>query len=1418
MVHRKFIKVGKRTYGPYYYESYREGGKIKKRYIRVPEEKGSVNSRLIALYIILTISLILFTFFRYIGPVEKNILREIFPELLLSPTGASFGSNGNANLGIWDDTDLGENRFSNINVNFYANYTDISGSAIDNNNGNCVIRYNFSEIYGSFGPMIYDSISRIWNANKLFNYKGIHLFNVVCTSGFGDVDLDNSFIISNSEPDIFETPGGFINFDGNPFNNDYLRCIEDELCSYNFSANVSDPDINDVLLFTHIIGPNSTLTNFTLNESTGILAVFVTNDINTGEKKVELSAEDSDFVRDTAILLANITAVNDAPIFINLENKSFNMSYLFDYVIRATDEENNLPFGFHIEFLSCETAQWSSRQSTNCELFNSSQFYVNDSVINISFIPTRNDVGIYLINFSVNDSGIPSARTSVVANFSVLNINSEPYFNYVCDNERGAVESSAFSCYINATDIDEINNLTFFSDLPWFLNVKSIKVNSSTNFNGAVAVNFVPEDGNVGNWSVNVSVIDTGNPIGLNSTQFWFFVENVNDSVKLQNLGSVDAYTSNNYTIYINATDDDLLIPDKSVYNEIISFSSNESWVQISSFGTIQDTNITTAIVRINPNRASGSGAYGINISAVDANLYSIDSKILIVNVIGNFRPQWDLNTRTAHSLLEDTGFYLNLSENVSDADGDSISFSYASDNIFSSFTLDANTGVIDFAPNDLDIGQHIVTINASDIAASSPLVFNFTVQNLNDVPFIERPLQGNNASINITNSNMETMEDNRVDIFLFIQDDDLKIPESQAGFYKESLRINLTIEGPNIALFDFSIPTILSPNKSLFTTTFTPRKSDIGDYNITINAIDFANASDTIAFNLSISEIQHYPMLNNLTNQTSGVNITFYYDINATDIEDGDDTEGNLTFSYAFLSGNDFINNDESIFNTTYGIFNITFNDNQGGIYHLNISVSDLSGRVTSGELWIFVYGLPVIFKPGPNFIFNLAEGKASNLAFAANSSILENLTYRFYINWNLRGNFISYGDGRDVIWQAIPDYVDESYGLYSNLTLVVSTPGLDYLNSSMTWNANITHTNAPLRFINNIGDKQANVGQQIRINLTNHFSDVDAFDIYYNQSVVFNLTSNKLGSLITYSISDWLLSISSSAVTTEILNVSGGDLGSGPITNATSNNFEVKFTEPLIVEVPKPVPVPTSGGASQEKPISLKIILPGPVSAKQGQMVTLPIELVNTGDIDLYDINLNGIVAKDGNARDDVSLTFDRTHFDSLLSGDRENLTLQIKLLEGEVGTYEVTVNADVGKPDYFDWGKIFINVLEGETIFDKLVFVEEFVVANPECAEIQELVDESREFIAIGNFNSAEQKMAEALDACKRTISQQSFFSKYRTKVKFQDKIFVYLLIASIVAVMAGIAYYAYKTILFRKALQESLKQPEKVSFGI
>src|SRR3989344_2449985 len=1188
MVHKKYIKINGKKYGPYYYESYRENGKIKKRYIKVLNRglegglTGSlkrsifkINSPYAVVYLAIVFVLIMATLFSYFSPLSFGNL-DIGQELLLAPAEASYGGSDNANLSIWDDSDEPEiERYTQCsqfcaqkikplnlwNIFFIANYTDNTGNAIDNMNGLCRIRF---DVGGEYFDMSFDVFDSLWKYNSTFIYKGEDAFDVNCTSGYGNVTLDNNFFITNTVPYIIKTASGYIDFNGDGAK-DILQCREDVLCNYYFGSNVSEDDLNDVLNYGYIANSNTTLANFTLNSITGVLAVNVTLDQNTCSKRVELSVVDSESPTQSALLDVNIVPVNDKPYFINLINKSVNMTDLFDYKILAGDEEGDMPFRFNITFLSCNTAEWSDRGSADCDLFNETQYSVNETAILIYFVPTRNDVGNYIINFSVTDLNNRvqpyNASYSEIVNFTILNLNVQPELLYVCDNERSAVEDSYFSCHINASDIDEVKNLSFMSDRKWFLDFKQAIVNSSTNYIGNIEVNFTPNDREVGNWEINVSVKDSYGPPGRDNLVFQFLVSNVNNKVYLNEINDVVVYTSNNYySFYINATDDDLLIPDKILFNEDLTFSSNYSCVGINSKEVISDSNMTRALIEFNPNNGAcfgGGNEYNVNISVVDMS-GNMDSKVFVIAVVGNNAPLWDSNTNTQQVLVEDSNFYLNLSENVSDPDN-----------------------------------QHLV--------------------------------------------------------FLFVKDDDLRIPLGQKGFYDEILTLELNISGPNINLFSFSFPDFLSPDREMFFSSFTPKKTDIGQYNVSINVTDSSGSSSFIYFNLSVIEINHAPVLMNLSNQTGAANQLLYYNINAFDVEDGNDSEGRLVFSYEFLSGRDFIMGNESIFNLTSGVLSYTFNESDGGRYHIKVYVNDSVNMQDSKDFWIFVHGQPVIYSPSDSYVFNLTEGKSRQLIFMANDSLENDLTYEFYLNEEMVYNLSYYGNGTKLIWDYTPSYTSETYGLFSNLTLNVNVPGLNFLNSSRTWNINISHANAPVQFIKNIGDKEGVYGKNIEINLTSNFYDTDVFDSHYNQQVIFVVASNSSPSRIINNTSNWILSFSASQTADEIFNITAWDInGSGSVlSRAYSNNFEIKFKEPEVITVPVVVPSTGGGGGSSqtstEKPVSFKLILPGAVSARKGDIINLPISLFNDGTLTFNDLNLSALIAKDGKIMEGANISFD-------------------------------------------------------------------------------------------------------------------------------------------------------------------------------
>ena len=1425
MVHKKYIKVGDKTYGPYYYESYREDGKIKKRYYKFPDKyrrvKGLLGSRsFIIIYIALVAILLLFTFANYF---DVSIFEKFGPEVLLAPFGASVGFDGNANLTIYDDSDLDDinnpgekvkrysycdeycaqkNKPSSIvwTFSFYANYTDNIGNAIDGSQGSCNIRFDDGGGYGAPQSMIYDISSLLWKISTSFLYKGVHNFEVSCTSGLGNPLLENAFVVTNSEPYIIKTASGFIDFNADGLE-DSLRCIEDQLCMYNFSGNVSEDDANDILVYGYSLDKvniNSKLTNFSVDSEVGGLEINITRDEYTGSKQVELNVRDSESPLVSAFLRVQIDPVNDAPNYINLENKSFNMSELFEYVIIADDEEKNFPLTFNIEFLNCTTAEWSTRGS-NCVLFDNTNYIINETSINISFIPTRNDVGNYVINISAIDS--LNAINSQIINFTVDNINAAPIFEDICGNQGTAIEDSQFSCAVTALDIDEVSALIFSSNESWFLDRQVISVGLLTNFRGSANVDFRPSDANVGNWQINISVEDSGNPKGINSSVIPFFADNIPDNVYIDNIPDFSVYTNNLYSIPFNATDDDLLIPDKSVYDESLSFSSNLGWINVRSLGVVSGTNRTRFAIEFNPN-VGGVGTHSVSINALDS-FGNSDSEVFDLTVLFNNLPIWDINTPVTYVFDEDSAFNLNLMPFVSDLDNDPLSFSFSKEKVFPSFDIDSLTGIINFAPIDEDVGEHIIIINVSDGKSSVPLSFNFTVYNINDAPIIKRPLDGNNLTVNSSNSNINTTEDQTVELFMFVEDNDLAIPVDQRSFYQELININLGIEGPNVNLFDLQSQGFIPPNQILFRGSFVSKKTDVGYYNVSVNASDASSDSDFIEFNLTINEINHAPSILNLGNLTSTINRNLFFDINSSDVEDGFDEQGNLSYRYEYILGDSLFN--DTTFNTTTGVINISFNETNAGMHIIKVSVNDSSGAESSEEFAILVYGPPIIESPSSGKIFNFAEGNRTYSNFSAYHSIGDNLTYEFYVHDILRDKKSYYGNGTNITFAFVPGYEDETYGLFGNLTLLVYPSDYKDFNVSRTWRVNITHANAPVIFAGFIGDKQGTVGQAIFINLSNYFLDADAFDPHYNQSVNFSIKNNGSLSSIFSTVNDWILSLNSGASTDEQLSIIAGDIEFNSIlTNVSSNLFRVVFVEPPKVIIT----TPTSSNSEVEKPVLLKLVLPGPISVKKGESIILPIGLENEATVVLRSIQLSGLVAFEG-VLQDKKVSFSKDFILELGPEKTENISLTIETGLLEVGLYEVHVNATVASPRYKDWGKIYINVLEGDTIIEKLVFTEEFIAENPECAEIKELVDESKVLLDSGNVKAAESKLEEAVEACKLTISKQSFFSQGRLKSKFQDRVFIYLLITTVLSISLGITYYIYRKTMIKRALLEAQK---------
>ncbi len=1245
--------------------------------------------------------------------------------------------------------------------------------------------------------------------------------------------------------------------------------LEDSLYSHNFTADLVAIEPNLSFSFIYITGsehPTFNVSSFSWifwNDSIlGIMIINSVTDNQTGFFNMSISVINNTGWGDTAPFYFQINATNDAPNFTHIHteyNLSQNQSFT-DY-INATDQEGHYPLTFNISFLNsnCTHATWTGRNNNeNCSLF---QFGFNlTSVSNLSalmnFTPAKNDVGTYWANISVSDYGEGYACPNVYCDNSTYMQNKTTFYSRIikfnilsaleinvtdCQN-KVFQENVSGTCQINITSKGETDNMNISSSASlrnyggsiqnksWFF------ANTSTttaNFTATILINITAHKTEIGNWTINFTVFDTTHSENL-TQQINVYVNrssSLNDAPDLAPIPNTNTSIDLEKIINLTVYDDDLLIPDKNSsaggYNETTTFtytilnrSDLSQNLSLSNFSItilympfIESgflTNKTKAEIRFTA-RVSDSGDYTINITVNDSE-NSLDFEMFNLSILSNNIPTWNQTSYTflhiVNSTFGNTTRFgpINLTGDgySNDSDGNPLSFANSS-SAFPSFNLSSN-GIIVFTPWKPDIGYWSFSVTATDpLGLENTTTFAFNISNINSDPIIKTPISATNASAD-ANSNINATEGNYTILTLWIQDEDFRVATSQKVYYNESLTFSLTIEGPNSTLFNFTkdqtFP-IPGNNLSKYTATFIPNQVDLGIYNITINATDIGGSSDILSFNLTINLINDAPVLMDLTNHTSAINRSFYYDINATDEEDGNDTQGNLTFSYSFLTGTDFIGDNQTIFNTTSGILSVTFNDTQDESYEINISVNDTGGLLDSGVFWIYVYGLPNVTYPPSVWNFSLQENVTSNRTFRANHSMQDNLTYEFYINGILRYNLTYYGNETNLTWEFTPNLTDETHGQFQNLTLSVYTPNPDVenrtsLNTTSNWNLNISHTNSPVAFAGRIADQQTDYAHTITVNLSNYFSDIDYSDSYYNQTINFTARSNSTASYITSSISNWILTLSSLIAVVEIFNVTANDSS----TAAASNGFEVRFTTPATTVVT--TPTPTSGGGGSTTPVSLKIIIPDPISAYQEDRIVVPITLYNNGQITLSGVTLDSIVVRDNVVRNDIKVSFDKSEFSSLKAGQKENVTLTIDVNTVQMGTFEITLNASVKAPKYYDWGKLYLTIKEGS--MDRLLFVEEFVADNPECIELTEIVNEAKEYFRQGDFANSALRVSQAIDACKKSISQ---YGNAETREKTEGNLYFYFSIATLLSFLLGVSYYFYGRNRLRRNLSKNLK---------
>jgi hypothetical protein len=1150
-----------------------------------------------------------------------------------------------------------------------------------------------------------------------------------------------------------------------------------------------------------------------------------------------------------------INATNDAPIFLNL-----NYSYIFPsnpsggYTINASDEEEHYPLVFNLTFINnCTHAAWSNRiDGENCSVFNLT-YDSNVSTV-FDFEPTSEDVGVYWANFSVTDFNGSCPHDYCDASSYNMNQSSQVYLlkfdaygslSVDVSNCTGAnlLEGEQFNCSIEVRtqgSDDDLNfsSYGFFSSNPatpydsshrdWFYADSS---NTSSNYVYDVPISINPTKKEVGNWTINFTALDVSRAIS-DLDQIEVYVYFVESSVLLDSVSDIILYE--NESFILNASDDDLLIWDSSIKLESLTFSSNASWVSVTSPSvSSHNNNYLSSLVSVDHSYVLnnfGAGNYTVNISVVDS-VGNLDWDVFVVEVLNESAPVWNssLSDPVVLELVEGENFSYNVSMNVSDAENDSISFYYEVPEEFCSLdgvSFNSSSGVINFTPVDCDVGYHNMTIVATDGMKNSTWSFNFSISNVVDSPVLNT-LSGYNSSgqFNLAEGfNFVVKEGVPINFSLIIDDDDLLIPEGQKNYYNESLIVDVSFvnsTGSSVDLFNFSFLEFFNPNpeSASYGATFVALISDIGNYSVFVNVVDSSGNSTNRTWFLNVTESLEAPVLQ----QVDNVSLTLYdylnFSLNASDNED--DYNG-LDLNYSVSRLDSDAPNLSVVGNKVE--FNMSSNSSYEGSWGYNITVNDSDGMVDSQIFWVFVYGPLDLVSPVEGVVFNLTENVSSVLNFTVNHSIGDELVYDFWIdsisclyndsvncsygNFSLRERFLFLGNGSVFEWDFLPNFRDETYGHYKNLTVSIysnssflTSEQKDLVASNFSFKLNISHANAPIRATNVIPLLQTDYNSNINLDLNNFFEDEDVDDPYYVQNISFVKSGGNADISLSHA-GGWYVVIGTivNSAFSGLIDIVGSD----GLSSAGINDTIVDFIEPEVINTPQP-DSGAKGTSTKLKFFSLRIIVPEEVIISDENYIEIPFGLENSGAVDLKGIDLSTTVLYNNEFSSDVRIELGDTYIDELLSGEKREYTMKIFADTDRSGKYKATVFANVTSPHFSDWADFFIdlrrtNESEAEEL---LIFTEKLLLDNPECLELTEVLRRAQESFAGGEVDEAMRLATEVSEACEDAILSNEQI-RYQLE-GFVERNFYYISFLTLIIFFMGFVFYVYKRVKFNKSVE-------------
>jgi len=251
----------------------------------------------------------------------------------------------------------------------------------------------------------------------------------------------------------------------------------------------------------------------------------------------------------------------------------------------------------------------------------------------------------------------------------------------------------------------------------------------------------------------------------------------------------------------------------------------------------------------------------------------------------------------------------------------------------------------------------------------------------------------------------------------------------------------------------------------------FIPNASQIGVYSIKFNVTDSAGAYNETIVNLTVVEFNDLPILDLIPNFTVDENDYFYYDVNVTDEEDGNDSSGNFTYNWNHTLG-------WFELDAVTGEINFTANSTMNGNHTINLTVTDLGGKLDwqlfdiiireknfmPNITMIMPYGTPL----SNATVFNEFANRTDFPENITSITLVENTTVLFNHTstdpngdildslWYKGGNLVHSGTNSNTAYTHIMGFSEAGQ---HNITLVIDDGR--GMNDTFVWNVTVNNSN---------------------------------------------------------------------------------------------------------------------------------------------------------------------------------------------------------------------------------------------------------------------------------------------------------------------------------------------------------------------